>query len=314
MNGLYGIQEFAKLTGVETSKLRYYDQIGLFSPAVRDPGNNYRYYSPAQVTSLNFITVLGDLNLPLRTIAALRKERSPVKILQMLDKQEKLMNIEMRALRQRYAIVHTRRELINYGMILTKGYKAVKGKRIGDGDTTVGSVDIDEHAIAVLHRENKSFILWPRNEYQEGDTFVQPLISSIKHANERHINLAFPVGGYWDSIQSFMETPSLPDHFFTIDPVGDKVRKEGYYLIGFNRGNYSEMGDLPQRLERYAEENSLTMTGPVWAMYIFDEICIGDPSRFIVQVCVAVSRPRRRTIRDVVSKEASSQSLNSYPE
>ena len=305
MKGLFSIQEFSKLTGVETSKLRFYDRIGLFSPAIRNPDNNYRYYSPAQVMSLNFITVLSDLNLPLRAIAELRKERSPVKILQLLDKQEKIMNVEMRALRQRYAIIHTRRELINYGMILTNGYKAVKGKRMGDGDITEGGVTVDENSISVLHRENKEYVLWPRNEYSEGDTFVQPLISYINHASERNINLAFPIGGYWDNMESFNTSPSQPDHFLTIDPMGDKVRKEGFYLIGFNRGYYGEMGDLPERMDAYAKEKSLNLTGPVLAMYIFDEICTGDPERFLVQVCVAVTRHRRR-----VAKEGAQQSIS----
>ena len=297
MKGLFSIQEFSKLTGVETSKLRFYDKIGLFSPAIRNPDNNYRFYSPAQVMSLNFITVLGDLNLPLRTIAELRRERSPVKILQLLDKQEKQMNMEMRALRQRYAIIHTRRELINYGMILSGGYKAVRGKRVGDGDMSDGGISVDEETITVLHREDKEYILWPRNEYGDGDTFVQPLISLIKQATEKNINLAFPVGGYWDDMESFIKKPSLPDHFFTIDPVGDSVRKEGFYLIGFNRGYYSEMGDLPERMDSYAKEKSLVLNGPVLAMYIFDEISILDPTRFLVQVCVAVSRPKRKAVK-----------------
>ncbi|MCL2125354.1 MAG: helix-turn-helix domain-containing protein [Oscillospiraceae bacterium] len=300
MKGFYSIQEFAKITGIETSTLRYYDKIGLFSPAIRNPDNNYRYYSPAQVMSLNFITVLGDLNLPLRTIAELRKERSPVRILQLLDRQEKQMNMEMRILRQKYAIIHTRRELINYGMVVTNGYKAVKGKRMGEGDTIEGvdEVDVDVNAVAVLHRDNKEYILWPRNEYEEGDTFIDPLLAFINQASSRNINLAFPVGGYWDDMDSFMAHPSLPDHFFTIDPMGNSVRKEGFYLIGFNRGYYSEMADLPERMAAFTKEKSLTLTGPVLAMYMFDEICTGDPDRFLVQVCVAVARPKRKAIKE----------------
>jgi hypothetical protein len=45
----------------------------------------------------------------------------------------------MRNLRQRYSIIHTRRELISYGM------------------------KTDETQLSVLQREDKAMILWPRN-------------------------------------------------------------------------------------------------------------------------------------------------------
>ena len=82
----YTIQEYSQITGVETSTLRYWDDIGLFSPAMRNPDNNYRYYSLSQITSLNFITVLSDLEIPLKTIADLRKARDPQKLARILDK------------------------------------------------------------------------------------------------------------------------------------------------------------------------------------------------------------------------------------
>jgi DNA-binding transcriptional MerR regulator len=271
MKDLLSIQEFSKLSGVETSTLRYWDDIGLFSPIQRNPENNYRYYSPVQVTALNFVTTLSDLELPLKTIAELRKERDPENFLRLLEKQERQMDMEMRRLRLRYSIIHARQELIRYGVRVT-----------------------DDKEISVLHRDNKAVIIWPRNEYHEGDTFIDPLTSFVSQTDDYHVNLSFPIGGYWDDIDSFQQNSSRPDNFFSIDPLGNHMRKAGEYLIGFSRGYYAELGDLPERMQAYAKENDLILSGPVYTMYLHDEICTQNPSDYLAQTCVAVSQKKKR--------------------
>jgi len=270
MDDLLSIKEFSKLTGIETSTLRYWDEIGLFSPLKRNPENNYRYYSLVQILALNFITVLTDLDIPLKTVAELRDERNPEKFLNMMDKQEKKMDMEMRSLRHRYSIIHARRELINYGM------------------------KVDDRVISVMPRENLSMILWPKNEYEEGDTFIEPLAAFVPKTVEYKINLSFPVGGYHENFDSFQRMPAKPDHFISIDPVGTHVRKEGEYLVGFARGFYADMGDLPERMRAYANEHSLKLMGPVYTLYLHDEICVKDPSKLLAQSCVAITRKHNK--------------------
>jgi DNA-binding transcriptional MerR regulator len=269
MKNLYTVQEFSKLSGVETSTLRYWDDIGLFTPLKRDPDNNYRYYSPEQLLALNFVTTLSELEIPLKTIAELRKERDPENLLDILDKQEKKMDMELRALRLRSSIIHARRELINYGL------------RVG------------ENQISVLELENKEVILWPRNEYAEGDTFVEPLAQFINKSSDFHISLSFPVGGYYDSLETFTKDPGRPNHFFSIDPLGTHIRKAGEYLVGFERGYYGELGGLPKRMAAYAKKNALMLTGPVYTVYLHDEFCTHDPSRYFSQSCIAIQKPKR---------------------
>ena len=269
MKDLYTIQEFAHISGIEASTLRYWDDIGLFSPIRRNPDNNYLYYSLAQLLALNFVTVLSDLDIPLKTIAELRQSRDPEKFLELLEKQEKVMDMEMRRLRLRYSIIHARRELINHGL----------------------KADLQE--IAVLRREELTIRLWPRNVYQADETFVEPLAAFINHAGEQHVNLSFPVGGYYDNMKAFAEGTDRPQHFFSVDPVGLQSIVAGAYLTGYTRGYYGEMGDLPERMLNYAEENALSIYGPVYATYLLEETCIQDHSAYLAQVCVAVSRTKK---------------------
>ena len=269
MSDTLSIQEFSKISNIESSTLRYWDEIELFSPLTRNPENNYRHYSTAQLLALNFVTTLSTLDIPLKTIAELRDERDPEGFLEILEKLEKRMDMEMRDLRQRYSIIHARRELIQMGM------------------------RIDESEISIKRLEERSITIWPRNEYKEGDTFLEPLSTHINHTGEQHINLSFPVGGLHDNMESFIKAPGRPDNFISFDPIGVNTRKAGDYLVGYARGYYGELGDLPERMFKHANENNITITGPVYTMYLHEEISTADPSQYLAKCSVAVGKKRR---------------------
>ena len=264
MRDLYSIQEFSKISGIESAVLRYWDDIGVFSPVKRNPDNNYRYYSIAQLLALNFVSTMSDLGIPLKTIAELRKQREPDDILSILEKRERELDMELRVLRLRSSIIHARQELIRSGL------------------------KIDEEKVSIVQLEKRALILWPRNEYQEEDTFIDPLAALVNQSKDRYINLSFPVGGYWDSFDAFVQKPSRPEYFFSLDPIGTGTLKEGQYLVGYTRGYYSNMGDLPERMAAYMQENSLTVSGPLYTMYLHEETCTMDPSQYLAQSCVAV--------------------------
>jgi DNA-binding transcriptional MerR regulator len=68
---MYGIGTVARLAQVSVRTLRYYDDLGLLTPAQVDPCTGYRRYTPEQVGRLHRILVLRDLGVPLAEIGAL---------------------------------------------------------------------------------------------------------------------------------------------------------------------------------------------------------------------------------------------------
>jgi effector-binding domain-containing protein len=93
-------------------------------------------------------------------------------------------------------------------------------------------------------------------------------------------------------MESFSKAPGCPDNFLSIDPIGNYTRKAGDYLVGFSRGYYGELGDLPERMNAHAKENSLTLTGPVYVMYLHEEICTKDTSQYLAKCSIAISKKR----------------------
>ena len=288
MKDMLTIKEFSKLSGIEQTTLRYWDDIGLFSPAKRNPENNYRYYSPEQVISVNFITVLSDLDIPLKTINDLENNRTPDTIVELIQQQERKLDMEMRKIREQYSIMHTRLELINYGRQLQNGFHMVDGVRTPNGEPTDKSTWVDANEITILRRESKNIILGPRTNWSPGQPFFEPFMDFCHAASDLRINLSLPIGSMHESFENFLKRPGEPDYFFSVDPTGNRERPAGKYLVGFTNGYYGQFGDLAGRMQTYALENKLKPTGPVFTLYLLDEVCVPSPDQYLAQVCIAI--------------------------
>ncbi len=68
---MFRIGEFSKIAQVPASQLRYYDEIGLFTPTYSDRETGYRFYSVQQLAQLNRILALKDLGLSLEQVRRL---------------------------------------------------------------------------------------------------------------------------------------------------------------------------------------------------------------------------------------------------
>lgn len=60
------IGEVAKLKGVGIKSLRYYDKLGILSPAYINPDTGYRYYLPNQLILVDLISFCIRLGIPLK--------------------------------------------------------------------------------------------------------------------------------------------------------------------------------------------------------------------------------------------------------
>ncbi len=74
---LYTISEMAKLLGVTTHMLRYYEKIGILKPYIDDE-NGYRYYSVLDTRRFNFCRQLFSSGIPLKDCAEIMNDM-PIK-------------------------------------------------------------------------------------------------------------------------------------------------------------------------------------------------------------------------------------------
>lgn len=265
---LLSIKEFSDFTGIKQSTLRYYDEINLLPPAVRGI-NNYRYYTPSQIITSNFIKVFINLGVPLSVIKELNAERTPRRVLEVLTRQEAKINSALHDLQTAFSIIHTYRNNIQNSFLAL------------DGDISVQELD------------KAHIVFGPENDFTSQDTFYGEFMNFCNSASEYRINLRYPIGWYYANMNAYLKAPDQPERFFSLDPDGNANRVEGKYLVGHNRGYYGEFGDLPQRLASYAQARDLIFDGPVYVVYLLDEVSITDPSQYLSQIAVGVRAKKK---------------------
>lgn len=98
MKELYTVGETAKLLGVSTQTLRFYDRYGLLHPRYVDPKNGYRYYAFNQFHYIDRIKYLQSFGLSLKDIKEIMSTGTVDKLVDFLRKQRGKKQHEMKNL------------------------------------------------------------------------------------------------------------------------------------------------------------------------------------------------------------------------
>jgi DNA-binding transcriptional MerR regulator len=260
---LLSISEFSQLTGIRRSKLIYYDQIGLFPPAARGD-NNYRYYSLEQIILVNFIDDMAAFGIPLRSMIKLMHNRTPQTILDLMQEKAAKTQVQIKELLETLDLIK------------------VTSIRILEG------LNVDEDAISVMRLHDVHYILGDENEHQDANDFYPAWLAFMASAQQRGLNLRFPIGGYFDSMERFVQQPQMPSRFYFVHPSGDRLRPAGDFLVAYARGFYGQPGEVAPKMLAYAQEHDLKLTGPVSNTFLLDEFTGTDPKDYLMRVDVRV--------------------------
>jgi len=264
---LLSIKHFSKLTGIKQSTLRYYDDLGLFSPALRAE-NGYRYYSPQQICTINSINLLHELDMPIRKITHIQSNRSPELMFEVLNEKEAALEAEFMKLERSFNVVKTLKRLVQQGLAA------------------------DEGTIDTPYYDDLPLVIGPTNDFGGSQYFYDAFVNFCGEAKQYRIDLSLPVGGIFEDFKYFCAYPGRPTQFISVDPKGLDKRPAGKYLSIYHRGYYGEAGDLPERMANYLEENNLVTIGPVYNIFLLDELSIDDPSNYLMHATVEVTPAR----------------------
>lgn len=116
---LLKIGDFARLADTNLRTLRYYEELGLLSPAARSEGG-FRYYRKTDVNRLNMIRHLQDLGLQLEQIGTLLTSREEV-----LGQSEFLARVRLALQKQDELLVKRITELEDQRMRIARSLKKV---------------------------------------------------------------------------------------------------------------------------------------------------------------------------------------------
>jgi DNA-binding transcriptional MerR regulator len=270
------VTDFSELVGIPANILRRYDREGILCPSVTIPQGKQkqRYYSLEQTSTAKMLRVLWVIGVQPKTIRTYVKTRSPQSLIKLLNKTKLAIENEMHLLQKAYSII---------GMFV---------------DTLQEGGRITETELSVSTIPEKRIILGQPNKYQAIDGYFKEYRRFCTEPHNPPIDLSYKIGGYFDNMDEFIKNPSLPTRFYSLDPHGKDSIEQRLYLIGYTRGCYGQTNDLPEKMKAFADKHGLIFDGPVYNIYLYDELSIGDSSQYLLQVTAAITdmslMPNRR--------------------
>ncbi len=261
--GLLSIKDFSQLTGIKQSTLRYYDKLGIFSPAYRGE-NGYRRYQPFQLIAVSVIDLLHGFGMKTSEVKLYVDHRTPERMKALFTEKQEDIEAEIKRLSVQRDVVETYKNLITLGL------------------------EANPNQLIIKDMPERRGTLGPLNDFTAAPNFERAFSHFYRMSKHYGIDLRFPVGGYFESFETFLASPGQPQHFFSVDPKGKDIVPAGKYLYGYAVGAYGETRKLEQRMDRYMKRNELKPMGPVFNIFLLDEVSQVDSENYLMEAFVRI--------------------------
>jgi len=268
--------EFAKLCKVKKQTLFHYDDIGIFSPESKDK-NGYRYYSYSQLEVFTVISMLKELDMPLKDIKSYLDHRSPEALIALLNAQQLEIGKKMEELEWLRGFISTKTKLTQAGMAAKPG----------------------EVSIEVLKKE---YIIV--SSYQGSEEEKDIASAVIKHLNFCHslnIYSAHTIGGMVSAIQPPTNDSYIYSHFYTKLSKTDypvntadtptsilSAKPSGNYAVIYHKGGYNGLSHDYQKLADYTDAHGFSRGDHFYEDVILDELSMKGWDNYVLKLSVPV--------------------------
>jgi len=178
----YTVQQLAKIAGISSRTLRYYDEIGLLKPA-RVSSSGYRIYGPREVDRLQQILFYRELGVGLEQIGnilsdtsfdsltALREHR--VRLLEKKRQLELLItNVEKTIAQHEGRAIMTDREK----------FEGFKQKLIDDNEAQYGKEVREKYGDETVNKSNQKLKGMTQEQYAQFEKLSQMVLDTLKEA------------------------------------------------------------------------------------------------------------------------------------
>ncbi len=267
MKDYYQITEVAKLYGLCTDTLRYYEEQGLLHPHRSESG--YRLYSIDDICSLNVIRALRALDMPVEHMRHYFESQTVETTLHMLDEQDEIIQKRIAELRSAHRSVEARRQRLSR-------YAAQKA-----GELQI--LQLPERPCLLL---------------QENLILDQQIDFALKKLAHRHEDLLRSLGTHCMGavLDESERLRGEYTHFRSVFYLGCHKRNAddrisaGMYASTFYKGEYHQLKDVCTALFAQLEARGFSQAGPVMELYHIDAHDTADPSEYLTEVQVRIQR------------------------
>lgn len=265
---LLTIGQFAAMHGINKKTLMWYDEIGLFKPAVINPENGYRCYNYYQSPVLETILLLRELDVSIHEIQDFMKNRSAKGLKCLLE--EKIADLDMQITHLQAVRTTLCSHRQNMDTLLTMNLSEIS--IVEKEERCLVTVDIDRNT---SFEQEVELITAETEKYQLGRLHEASYGSMISVADLQN-------GSFDNYSKLFIEIPFLPYQ------NGLHIMPQGKYLRAFHKGDWSGISERYQEILDHARKHKLTLHGFSYEMGINENV-IDRIEDYIVQIEIPVS-------------------------
>ena len=269
-NRLLTIGQFAALHGINKKTLMWYDEIGLFKPAVVNPENGYCCYNYYQSPILETILLLRELDVPLPEIQNFMNNRSAEKMKCLLEERISDLDLQIMHLKAVRKTLCSHQQ--NMETLLTMDLSEISV--ITKEERCLVTVDIDRHTtleeeVKLITAETARYQLGRLHDASYGSMI--PVVSLQK-------------GNFDDYTKLFIEIPFLKQQ------DGLHIQPRGRYLRAFHKGSWEALSQRYEEILAYARRQNLVLSGFSYEKGI-NETVIDRIDDYIVQIEIPILGP-----------------------
>ena len=265
---LLTIGQFAAMHGINKKTLMWYDEIGLFKPAVINPENGYRCYNYYQSPVLETILLLRELDVSINEIQDFMKNRSAASLKCLLEEKIGTLDMQITHLQAVRTTLCTHHR--NMDTLLTMDLSEIS--IVEKEEHCLVTVDVDQNT---TFEQEVELITAETEKYRLGRLH--------KASYGSMISVNSLLNGNFDNYSKlFIEIPFLPYQ------AGLHIMPSGKYLRAFHKG---EWGGIPKRYQEilaFAKKHKLNLHGFSYEMGINENV-IDRIEDYIVQIEIPIS-------------------------
>lgn len=260
--------EFAKLCNVKKQTLFHYDDIGIFSPEVKSE-NGYRYYSVAQLEVFNVITVLKELDMPLKDIKTYLSNRSPKELISLLSSELSIIEHKIEKLKKMHRVLE--RKISSTSMACT----------------------INPDNIILKNLDNTYLLKTTSNKNNSSKDIAISLSNHVKSCETNNIYNAYSIGGMLSLETIQKEHYSSYSCFYSELDNSDKkksnyLKEKGLYLITYHKGGYYTTDITYKKILKYIQDENLIIKSCFYEDALLDDLTVHGYENYILKITVLV--------------------------
>lgn len=258
------ISEFSKINGVSKHTLYHYDEIKLFSPTYIDK-NKYRYYSIDQIETFQTITILKDLGMPLKEIKNFLDERNPQNVYDILDDREKDIDHQIQHLKKIKSFIQNNKTFISKYML--SDFNKIE----------IQTFDTRYYLRTDIKNNNEKEWAIATNQLIEQTKEIDFLIAYIQYKKDIENNV----------YNNYTNVILLLPH--KIKNKNLKILPKGRYLVGYHKGNFSQIGKTYKKMMTYIQDHHLIMEDEIIEYYVVDNLVTKNSDEYITEINIKLS-------------------------